>query len=140
LLEASFSCPVCLCIDTLTNDIICTDFNNCKVRRISLSNGFVSTIIGQAGRGYSDGELSQAKFDNPVGVCAVGSDLIIADYRNQKIRKISGNLVTTVAGSEKGFRDGENPQFESPIGICYYLPRIVLVTDAEGHKIRQVFV
>jgi len=139
---AKFSCPVCLVVDN-KGDIIVSDFNNSKIRKIFVKEKRVVTLAGIS-QGYADGDSTVAKFDNPVGVCISGNDLIIADYNNHKIRRLSliDNSVQTICGGSKGDVDGDENEtrFAAPIGICNYAPGIVLVSDASNHTIRKVFV
>jgi DNA-binding beta-propeller fold protein YncE len=140
--SAQFSCPVCLVVDN-NGDIIVSDFNNSKIRKIFVKEKRVATLAG-LDAGYADGDSKTAQFYNPVGICISGNDLIIADYNNHKIRRLSliDSTVQTICGGEKGDIDGDENEtrFSSPIGICNYSRGIVLVTDASNHTIRKVFV
>jgi len=139
---AQFSCPVCLVVDN-NGDIIVSDFNNSKIRKIFVKERKVVTLAG-LDAGYADRDSKTAKFYNPVGICISGNDLIIADYNNHKIRRLSliDSSVQTICGGEKGDVDGDEheTQFSAPIGICNYARGIVLVTDASNHTVRKVFV
>lgn len=139
---AKFSCPVCLAVDR-NGDIIVSDFNNSRIRKIFVQEKKVITLAG-LGSGYADGDSNTAMFNNPVGICLSGNDVIVADYNNQKIRRLSllDYSVQTICGGEKGNVDGDEheTQFSAPIGICNYYPGVVLVTDAANHTIRKVFV
>lgn len=139
---AQFSCPVCLAVEPNGN-IIVSDFNQSKIRRITMPSGRVSTLAGTES-GYADGPANVARFSNPVGICIMGNDVIVADYGNSAIRRVSlsDGEVSTICGSEKGDEDGDEGEakFGSPIGICTYSAGVVLVTDASNHKIKKVFV
>jgi len=139
---AKFSCPVCLVVDN-QGDIIVSDFNNSKIRKIFVKEKRVVTLAG-SDSGYADGNSTSAKFYNPVGICISGNDLIVADYNNQKIRRLSliDSSVQTICGDDKGDVDGDENEtrFSAPIGICNYSPGVVLVTDASNHTIRKVYV
>jgi len=140
--EAKFSCPVCLAVDR-QGDILVSDFNNSKIRKILVKERKVITLAGKEA-GYADGDSNTAQFHNPVGICISGNDLLIADYNNYKIRRLSliENSVQTVCGGIKGDVDGDENEtrFSAPIGICNYSPGVVLVTDASNHTIRKVYV
>jgi sugar lactone lactonase YvrE len=140
---AKFGCPVCLVVDS-QGDIIVSDFNNSRIRKIVMNEKKVITLAGTETSGDSDGDFKTAQLYNPVGICISGTNLIIADYNNHKIRRLSfiDNSVQTVCGGEKGDVDGDETetQFAAPIGICNYRPGIVLVTDASNHTIRKVYV
>ena len=63
-----------------------------------IENGIVSTLTSRTD-GSVDGPLSQALFRGPTGIVSDREgNLYITDQGNHRIRKISGNTVTTVAG------------------------------------------
>ena len=65
-------------------------FNN-AIRRVDVQRATVSTIAGGAGRGFSDGIGSHARFFWPRGIAvdAVGAKLYVADMGNGAIRRIT---------------------------------------------------
>ncbi len=65
------------------------DFGNNRIRGIA-ADGTMTTIAGGGANGsYVDGPGSQAKFNNPIGVATAPGNLIyVADFANQRIRKI----------------------------------------------------
>jgi energy-converting hydrogenase Eha subunit B len=92
--QAMFSSPTDLAFDASGN-LYVADAGNNAIRKITPA-GVVSTLTGGIG-GYQDGTLAEAKFSYPTGIFVTSSgDIYVADKNNQKIRKISGNNVTTV--------------------------------------------
>jgi len=70
-------------------NVVVVEYNGRKVVKIS-PNGNVTIIAGNERPGYVDGEGGVALFNNPVGVCvSLEGDILIADYNNNLIRKIS---------------------------------------------------
>ncbi len=69
-------------------------------------------------------------------------NVYVADYDNNKIRKISSNgIVTTLAGNGgAGSRDGEaiSASFYWPMGIALDDSGDVYVADAGSNKIRKI--
>jgi DNA-binding beta-propeller fold protein YncE len=107
--------PVGLSVDALGNYLYIADSNNYRVRRVDLSSGFMSTVAGNGGYGYSDGNSSQAMFSSfsALVVDANSSRLFIADTNNYRIRslKLSTGQVSTLAGnSMQGSNDGIGTQ------------------------------
>ena len=97
--------PVSICFDN-NGDMIIVDKNYNAIRKISKSG--ITTIAGGNGNGYKDGDAKTAQFNMPVSV-AVNSkgDIFVCDSYNHRIRKISGNIVTTYAGNGNGgYADG----------------------------------
>lgn len=94
--QAMFSSPTDIAIDAAGN-LYVADAGNNAIRKITPA-GDVSTVAGGPTKvGYLDGTLANAKFSYPTGVFVTSNgDIYVADHNNQKIRKISGNNVTTV--------------------------------------------
>jgi hypothetical protein len=75
------------------------------VRKLT-PDGTVSTLAGSGSEGFADGAGAAAQFNDPIGVAVDGEgSIIIADYNNKRLRKITpdGTVSTLFAGS-CGFR------------------------------------
>lgn len=84
--EARFAAPAGITTDGTT--LYVTDSNR-TVRKISIANGLVTTLVGDAfSLGSSDGVGEVARFDNPIGITTDGKYLYVVDNSNQTIRKI----------------------------------------------------
>jgi sugar lactone lactonase YvrE len=97
---AKFARPEDMAADENGN-IFVADYGNNKIRKVD-KLGNVTTIAGDlsGSTGFSDGNGSSAKFNAPQGICwDLDGDLLLADYYNDKIRKITttGNVTTVVA-------------------------------------------
>ena len=94
LSTAQFDNPSGITIDS-TGNLYIADAANYKVRKIS-SSGIVSTIAG-SGQGYADGVGAAAMFDGIFGIVvdSAGTNLYVADYYNNKIRKIDIRKLST---------------------------------------------
>ena len=62
---------------------------------------YVSTLAGIITGGYADGVGYSARFNGPLGIAVDKEDnVIVADYRNARIRKVSpAGVATTIAGA-----------------------------------------
>nr|HQU93103.1 hypothetical protein [Pyrinomonadaceae bacterium] len=88
--------------------------------------------------GYRDGNLSEALFRGPTGIAVASSGKIfVADTYNDRIRVIENGVVSTLAGSGRGFADGTAAQFDTPLGLAMWGERL-LVADAGNRRIRVV--
>lgn len=78
-------------VDTDANgNIYAAERNNHSIRKVTTTN--TSTVAGTGIAGFKDGEGSQAQFNNPFGVLVVSiGELLICDYSNGRIRKITIN-------------------------------------------------
>jgi sugar lactone lactonase YvrE len=139
-IAALFSNPYGICIDSNTGDIYIADAGNNRIRKMT-STGVVTTLAGST-RGYADGQGTNAKFDYPETIC-MGTDgfLYVADFYNQKIRKISlTGTVTTAAGSSGGFADGPaaTAQFNSLEFLCPDPQGNIYIADGGNNRIRKL--
>jgi hypothetical protein len=86
------------------SDNVFVSDNDC-IRKITPA-GYVTTLAGEVNgvAGYKDGAGATAQFDRPSGV-AVDSkgNLYVADYGNNRIRKISGGSFLSLISSELAF-------------------------------------
>ncbi|WP_411031835.1 IPT/TIG domain-containing protein [Spongiimicrobium sp. 3-5] len=143
-LSAQFFNPHGIALDANQN-IYVADQGNHKIRKIT-PDGMVSTLAGSV-EGYEDGVSGKAKFQDPSGIATdVLGNVYVSDELNFKVRKISpSGIVSTLAGSDKGFSDGEGAeaQFDSPNGIVVApqsVPSLgtIFVIDSGNHRIRKI--
>ena len=85
-------------------NVYIADSNNDCIRKVTVSTGIITTIVGTGTAGYSgDGGLAtSATINAPYDVAVDSSgNVYVADLGNQRIRKltISTGIITTYAGS-----------------------------------------
>lgn len=83
------------------DDFYIADSMNHTIRKYNKTSGVVSTPLGVTGySGSDDGVGNAAKFNAPIGLQIIGSNMYVADSYNCTIRKVdlSTYSVTTVAG------------------------------------------
>ena len=103
----------------------------------------VSTIAGNGTVGSGDGPAFFASFNNPSDIVVDASGTIyVMDMFNNKVRKITGGFVSTLAGtgSITGFADGAatRAKFAWPTGIALDPSGILYIADQQNHLIRTV--
>ena len=114
-----------------------------RIRKVS--SGVISTVAGNGNCGFSGdgGQATSAQLCFPLGVAVDSAgNLYIADANNGRIRKISGGVITTVAGNGTGGYGGDNgpatsAQFEYPYAVAVDAAGNLYIADAD--RIRKVF-
>ena len=143
--DASLSYPYCLAIDRKGN-VYFTDSGNLRVRRIGI-NGIISTVAGNGTVGFSGdgGPATEASLGNPEGIDVdQNGNLYIADYDNQRIRKVGlDGIITTYAGdgAKRFFGDGgpaTNASLYYPKSVATDHDGNVYVADAINYRIRKI--
>ncbi|ATL47794.1 gluconolactonase [Chitinophaga caeni] len=104
---------------------------------------FVETYAGTGGTaGSVEGSLKAAKFRNPEGLSIdLLGNLYIADRGNNRIRKISGGMVSAYAGKDQdGHVDGDVSiaLFDYPWKTAVDKSGNVYVADRDNHSVRKI--
>ena len=130
------------------NNIYIADWDNSRIRKVTVSTGIISTVAGNGTRGYSGdgGKATSAKLDNPYGLAIDNTgNIYIADTGNYRIRKVtlSTGIISTVAGNGKqGYAGDAGPatsaEFEGPTGVAVDTAGNFYVADSYGNRIRKV--
>jgi prepilin-type N-terminal cleavage/methylation domain-containing protein len=111
------------------------------VHKVDAGTGAVTLLAGSAD-GFADGTGAGAKLSNPYGLAYTGGEVFVADFGNNRVRKISTatGVVTTVAGSgASGSTDGTGTgaTFNLPTSITFDGGRIY-VGDQGSNTIRKI--
>ena len=122
--------------------LIVADSGSSTIKRVNVSNGEVTTIAGTENKqGFADGEPNQSLFNAPIGLTiAEDGKIYVADTYNDKIRIIENGKVSTLAGSSRGFADGENAnaKFDTPSGLAILKDGSLIVADTGNRRLRRV--
>ena len=117
-----------------------------------LSNGAVITIAGGAGAGFSgdNGPAANAQLSGPAGIAVdTAGNIYFADVNNQRVRKISKGIISTVAGNGTPGFSGDNgpatnaqlnlsPFQRMPSGIAPDASGNLYIVDTANQRIRKV--
>jgi sugar lactone lactonase YvrE len=139
--SASFRNPYGVAVDSSGNVYVADQLNQ-RIRKIT-SAGVVTTLAGNGTAAFADGTGTSARFNSPQGVAVDSAgNVYVADYNNQRIRKItSAGVVTTLAGqTTPGSTDGTgtNARFNGPTGIAVTSGGILYVVDSDNNRIRKI--
>jgi uncharacterized protein (TIGR03437 family) len=130
-------------VDVAGNLYIADSFNN-RIRRVS--NGVITTVAGNGQAGFigDNGPATSAKLDGPQGVAVDSAgNIYIADTNNNRIRKVSNGVITTVAGNGSLFFSGDNgpatnAQLKGPLGVAVDPAGNIYIADSVNNRIRRV--
>lgn len=135
--DAQFYRPVDIAMDSHGN-LFVADMDNLCIRKIT--PGAVVTTFAGGTWGYQDGVGQSARFNRPSGIAIDPQDnLYVADYYNNRIRKITANgAVTTFAGTgSHGTGNGDaltEATFFNPKAIAVGLDGTVYVGQTAGEN------
>jgi uncharacterized protein (TIGR03437 family) len=150
----SLDLPSGLAVDGSGNLFI-ADFGNQRIRKVSAS-GTIITVAGNgatngsgilSGGGFSGdgGPATAASLNNPSGVAVDASgNLFIADYANNRIRKVSANgIITTVAGNGIAGLSGDGgpaaaAELFAPENLAVDASGNLFIADTFNSRIREV--
>jgi hypothetical protein len=157
--NASLNSPNGLAVDASGNLFIADSFNE-RIRKVDPSgtittvagNGFITNVNSGMGAYSGDGgAATNANLSLPCGVALDSSgNLLIADYRNNCIRKVSANgIITTVTGNgfnaSRGFGacsgdDGTatNASLNEPACVVVDASGNLFIADTQNNRIRKV--
>ena len=141
--SATLNFPEGVAVDSAGN-IYITDTDNRRVRKVS--GGIITTVVGNGTQGSSGdgGPGTSATLSVPIGITTdPAGNIYIADYGSQRIRRITGGTITTIAGNGvSGFTgDGgpaANASLAQPSGVVLDSAGNVYIADTGNSRIRKV--
>jgi sugar lactone lactonase YvrE len=106
------------------------------VGNMTLGNGFAG----------DNGPATRAKLDTPDGVCiAADGDLVVADSRNDRIRRIDSptGVITTIAGSGVNGYDGDDKAaveaaLNTPDAVACSPDGSIYIADTLNYRVRMI--
>ncbi len=129
-----------------SGNLYIADRSNRRIRKVDV-DGAITTVAGDGTKGYSGdgGAATAAQLSGPSGVAVDGSgNLYIADWSNQRIRKVDADgVITTVAGDGTYGFGGDGgaataAQLSSPSGVAVDGSGNLYIADRSNRRIRKV--
>ncbi|MFN9895784.1 MAG: InlB B-repeat-containing protein [Acidobacteriota bacterium] len=136
--------PRGVAVDAAGNVYIADRWNR-RIRRVS-PGGIISTVAGAGTMGFTGdgGNALTAELGDPVALAVDAAGTIyIADQSNQRIRRVAGGVMTTLAGNgTPAFRgDGglaSGASLYQPLGVCPGPGGVVYVADTSNFRVRMI--
>jgi sugar lactone lactonase YvrE len=133
----NLSTPSAIAFDK-NGDLIVADSGSHTIKKIN-AKAEITVVAGTENKsGDKDGEAKTSLFNAPIGIAVAENKVFVADTYNDKIRVVENGKVSTVAGSEKGFLDGEKAKFDTPCGIAVTKFGDLIVADTGNKRLRVV--
>ncbi|MEO6983451.1 MAG: Ig-like domain repeat protein [Edaphobacter sp.] len=141
---APLAAPAQVAYDASGNLYI-ADLNDNVIRKVSVV-GIVTTVAGTGEQGFAGdgGAATSAQLDSPAGVAVnAAGEIYIADTHNQRIRKVSGGTITTIAGTGVEGFSGDNgaaasAQLSNPSALALDSSGNLFIADTDNHRIRKI--
>jgi uncharacterized protein (TIGR03437 family) len=135
--------PVGVAVDSAGN-IYIADSVNSRIRKVSASSGQITTVAGNGTSGFAgDGSTAtSAELNQPLGVAVDSAgNIYIADTFNNRIRKVSNGVITTIAGTGTGGYSGDggaapNAALYQPTGVAVDSAGNVYIADYVNNRVR----
>ena len=129
-----------------SGNLYLTDQGDQRIRKVD-TNGIITTVAGNghATFGGDNGPANLASLNYPgETVMDSAGNLFIVDIENQVVRKVTGGIITTVAGmpgSPGSGGDGGPPlqaQFNQPFAITLDPAGNLYVAEITGNRVREI--
>lgn len=143
-LDATFKGPRGVTLDRAGNIYVADMFGH-VVRKIG-TDGTITTVAGTGEPGFSGdgGPATSAQLNGPTYLAVDGEDnLYISDTENHRVRKVSGGIITTVAGKgTPGYSGDEDlatgAELNVPGGMTFDAIGNLYIADSSNYRIRVV--
>ena len=137
--------PFALALDSNGN-VYLTEPEDGRIREITISNNDINTVVGNGILGFAGdgGSALKAEIHQASGIAIDSSgNLYIADSLNNRIRKVSGGTISTIAGSGAFSYSGDggpatSAQLFGPQATAVDAAGNLYIADTNNNVVREV--
>lgn len=141
--QAQLAAPGGVAVDA-QGTLYISDTRNQRIREVK--DGTISTIAGNGKAGFNGDDIAatSAEFIGPLGLAVDADDnLYVADTGNNRVRKITGGTITTVAGDGIDAFGGDggpatSAQLGGPYDVAVDAEGNLYIADEHDGRIRKV--
>jgi sugar lactone lactonase YvrE len=139
-LLTSFNAPEDVIYNPATGTLFVADTGNHTIRQLTLAGE--SSAFSGSSQGFADGSSATAMFSSPRGITVSGSDLLVADFGNNRIRSLTTSGAastfagTGVAGDTSGAK--ATTQFRGPTDLVVNINGDIYITESAGNRVRLI--
>jgi sugar lactone lactonase YvrE len=144
--KAKFGGIYSVAFDALGKNIILTDLDNRRVRKIELASGIVTTVAGNGEKGVpADGaEAAKSPLVDPRAACFDSKgNVYVLERSGNALRVVTPDgKIRTVVGTGKAGATGDggdaiNATLNGPKHLCADKEDNIIIADTENHLIRK---
>ena len=144
--SALLNVPTGVAVDRGSTGLYVADVFNHRIRKVDFTTGIITTVVGDGFGRFSGDGLGPlgSSLNQPSAVTfdALGN-LYIADTKNQRIRKVSGGVITTVAGTGTGAYSGDriaasSATLNNPTAVAVDSAFNIYIADRDNQRVRKV--
>jgi large repetitive protein len=144
--SANLSSPRGIAFDA-AGDLYIADTSNNVIREVNATTGKISTVAGTGAAGYNGDAIAAtaSQLYSPWTVSVAGDNsLYIADLSNNRVRKVSGGVISTVAGTgSRGFAGDDGAaivaNLNDPTSVILDPAGDLYIADSGNNRIRKVY-
>ena len=134
---ARFNSPSDIAVGPSGNIYVADSQTN--IIRMITSSGAVTTFAGTGATGSADDLALLATFFRPSGIFVdANENIYVADSGNNKLRKISQGVVTTLTGASAVLVSARSILMNNPQSLAVDLEGNIIVADTGNHKILMI--